>query len=123
VAKPDQEKSLIESVNGAITFFSTPEQKLSGDKNKLRRNRVANAMLIYLRKNVDPKRSPTDTERRQAFGWAVGETDGKNRADREVYDVPAQFIQAYGSEQMRLTGHWPLDGKIQDAYRRSQGGK
>ncbi|ALJ15365.1 transglycosylase SLT domain-containing protein [Sphingopyxis macrogoltabida] len=118
-ANPAEEKSLLGVVNSAISFFSTPDMRLNGaGNNALRRNRVANAMLVYLRKNVDPKRLPTDSERRAAFNWAVGEVHGEMRADDEVFDVPAEFIRSYGERQRQLTGKWPTNRQIMDAYAR-----
>lgn len=118
-ANPAEEKSLLGVVNSAISFFSTPDMRLNGaGNNALRRNRVANAMLVYLRKNVDPKRLPTDAERRLAFNWAVGEVHGEMRADDEVFDVPAEFIRSYGERQRQLTGKWPTNRQIMDAYSR-----
>lgn len=119
-ANPDEEKSLLGVVSGAIGVFATPDMKLNGERNALRRTRVANAMLTYLRKNVDPKRLPTDSERRQAFNWAVGEVHGAMRADDDVFDVPAQFINAYGARIRQQTGSWPSNRQIMDAYSRSQ---
>lgn len=123
-ANPKEEISLLGVVNSAISYFATPDLKLNGEKNGLRRQRVANAMLLYIRRNVDPKRLPTDSERRQAFNWAVGEADGQDmRADSDVFDVPAEFIRAYGERQKQLTGRWPNNGEIMDAYKRSKAGK
>jgi hypothetical protein len=122
-ANPAEEKSFLSVVSGAISAFATPDMKLNGDRNALRRTRVANAMLTYLRKNVDPKRLPTDSERRAAFNWAVGEVHGEMRADNEVFDVPAQFINAYGAGVKKRTGAWPTNSQIQDAWARSQAGK
>lgn len=119
-ANPAEQKSLLGVVSGAINVFATPDMKLSGERNGLRRNRVANAMLTYLTKNVDPKRLPTDSERRAAFNWAVGEVGGNMRADDEAFDVPAQFINAYGERIKRQTGAWPSNGQIKDAWARSQ---
>ncbi|HWW56355.1 MAG TPA: transglycosylase SLT domain-containing protein [Sphingopyxis sp.] len=119
-ANPAEQKSLLGVVSGAINVFATPDMKLSGERNGLRRNRVANAMLTYLTKNVDPKRLPTDSERRAAFNWAVGEVGGSMRADDEAFDVPAQFINAYGARIKRQTGAWPSNSQIKDAWARSQ---
>lgn len=122
-ANPAEEKSFLSVVSGAISTFATPDMKLSGERNALRRTRVANAMLTYLRKNVDPKRLPNDSERRAAFNWAVGEVHGDMRADDDVFDVPAQFINAYGARIRQRTGSWPTNGQIKDAYARSQAGR
>lgn len=122
-ANPAEEKSYLSVVSGAISAFATPDLHLNGEKNALRRTRVANAMLTYLRKNVDPKRLPTDGERRAAFNWAVGEVHGDMRADDNVFDVPAQFINAYGARIKQRTGSWPTNGQIKDAYARSQSGR
>jgi soluble lytic murein transglycosylase len=122
-ANPAEEKSLLGVVSSAISYFATPDLKLNGERNALRRTRVANAMLTYLRKNVDPKRLPSDSERRQAFNWAVGEVGGNMRADDDVFDVPAQFINAYGARQKQLTGKWPTNRQIMDAWARGQTSK
>lgn len=122
-ANPAEQKSMLSVISGAITIFATPDLKLSGERNGLRRNRVANAMLTYLTKNVDPKRLPTDSERRAAFNWAVGEVGGDMRADNEAFDVPAQFINAYGERIKKQTGSWPTNAQIKDAYARSQAGQ
>ncbi len=122
-ANPAEEKSYLGAVSGAISAFATPDMNLNGERNALRRTRVANAMLAYLRKNVDPKRLPTDSERRAAFNWAVGEVHGDMRADDDVFDVPAQFINAYGARQKQLTGKWPTNGQIKSAWARSQAGR
>jgi len=122
-ANPAEEKSLLGVVSSAISYFATPDLKLNGDRNQLRRNRVANAMMLYLRRNVDPKRLPTDAERRAAFNWAVGEAGGDMRADDDVFDVPAQFIKTYGEAVKRRTGSWPTNGQIKDAYSRSEAGR
>lgn len=119
-ANPVEEKSLLGVVSGAISHFATPDLKLNGERNALRRNRVANAMLLYLRRNVDPKRLPTDSERRQAFNWAIGETNGDMRADDDVFDVPAEFIKSYGERQKQMTGKWPNNRQIMDAWARGQ---
>lgn len=122
-ANPKEEKSLLGIVSSSISYFATPDLKLNGERNTLRRNRVANAMLLYLRRSVDPKRPPTDSERRQAFNWAIGETGGDMRADDEVFDVPAEFIKAYGERRKQVTGTWPLNAEIMEAWKKSRTGK
>lgn len=122
-ANPAEEKSYLSVVSGAISAFATPDLHLNGEQNTVRRTRVANAMLTYLRKTVDPKRLPTDSERRAAFNWAVGEVHGDMRADDDVFDVPAQFINAYGTRIKQRTGSWPTNGQIKDAYARSLSGR